>query len=114
MRRGEIWLVNLEPTIGAEISKTRPAVIVSKDTVGVLRLKVIVTITEWKKDFAERVWMVRLERNAENGLTKLSGADTFQVRSVSQQRLIQQLGTLSDTAMQEITDALAIVLSIYS
>ncbi|WP_374790849.1 type II toxin-antitoxin system PemK/MazF family toxin [Aerosakkonema funiforme] len=107
-------MVNLDPTMGAEISKTRPAVIVSKDTVGVLRLKVIVPITEWKEDFTERVWMVRLEPSAENCLSKISAADTFQVRSVSQQRLIQQVGTLSDTAMQAITDALALVLSISS
>ena len=44
MQRSEVWLVNLEPTIGAEIRKIRPAVIVSKDGVGVLALKVIVPI----------------------------------------------------------------------
>ena len=36
MRRGEIWLINLDPTIGAEIKKTRPAVIVNDDAVGIL------------------------------------------------------------------------------
>ena len=36
MKRGEVWLVNLDPTIGAEIKKTRPAVIISSDLVGVL------------------------------------------------------------------------------
>jgi len=114
MHRSEVWLVNLEPTIAAEISKTRPAVIVSKDRVGRLPLKVIVPITEWKDSYAVRVWMVPLEPTAVNGLSKLSAADTFQVRSVSQERLIRQLGTLSDTDMQEITTALAIVLSINS
>jgi mRNA interferase MazF len=48
MRRGEAWLVNLDPTIGAEIKKTRPAVIVNDDAVGILPLKVIVPITEWR------------------------------------------------------------------
>lgn len=111
MQRSEVWLLNLEPTIGAEIRKTRPAVIVSQDGVGVLALKVIVPITDWKEDFAFRVWMVRLEPNAENGLTKLSAADTFQVRSVSQRRFVQQLGILSETEMEEITKALAVVLN---
>jgi mRNA interferase MazF len=46
MRRGEIWLVNLDPTIGAEIKKTRPTVIVNHDAVGILQLKVIVPIIE--------------------------------------------------------------------
>ena len=112
MQRSEVWLVNLEPTIGAEIRKTRPAVIVSKDGVGVLALKVIVPITDWKEDFALRVWMVRLEPNAENGLTKLSAADAFQVRSVSQRRFVRQLGILSETEIEEITNALALVLNI--
>jgi len=48
MRRGEIWLINLDPTVGAEIRKTRPAVIVNDDAVGILPLKVIVPITDWK------------------------------------------------------------------
>lgn len=52
MHRGEIWLVNLEPTIGAEIKKTRPAVIVNDDAIGILPLKVIVPITDWKDHYA--------------------------------------------------------------
>ncbi len=39
MRRGEVWLINLDPIIGAEIKKTRPAVIVNDDAVGILPLK---------------------------------------------------------------------------
>ena len=42
MKRGEIWLLNLDPTIGAEIKKTRPAVIVNHDHLGKLPLKIIV------------------------------------------------------------------------
>lgn len=112
MRRGEVWLVRLELTVGAEIGKTRPAAIVSKDSIGILPLKVIVPITKWREQYVDREWMVRLEPSAENGLRKLSAAGTFQVSSVSQERLIRQLGNLSDAAMQEIATALAIVLSI--
>jgi PemK-like, MazF-like toxin of type II toxin-antitoxin system len=36
MGRGEVWLINLGPMVGAEIKKTRPAVIVNDDTVGIL------------------------------------------------------------------------------
>jgi mRNA interferase MazF len=56
--------------------------------------------------------MVKLEPTTENRLSKLSTADTFQIRSVSQQRLIKQVGTLDDETMQEISQALAIVLKI--
>ncbi|MBU0494171.1 MAG: type II toxin-antitoxin system PemK/MazF family toxin [Chloroflexi bacterium] len=112
MHRGEIWLINLDPTIGAEIKKTRPAVIVNDDAVGILPLKVIVPITDWKDRYAVAPWMVQLEPDAENGLGKPSAADAFQVRSVAQERFVQQLGTLGVTAMREITAALAVVLSI--
>jgi len=106
MRRGEVWLINLDPTVGAEIKKTRPAVIVNDDAIGILPLKVIVPITEWKDRYAVAPWMVRLEPEPENGLDKPSAAGSFQVRSVAQERFVRRLGKRSDTAMQEITRAL--------
>lgn len=87
MRRGEVWLINLDPTAGAEIKKTRPAVIVNDDAVGILPLKVIVPVTEWKERYAVAPWLVQLEPDAENSLDKLSAADAFQVRSVAQEGL---------------------------
>ena len=60
MNRSEVWLVNLNPTIGQEMSKTRPAVIVNNDIVGILPLKVIVPITDWKNRYANRPWMVKI------------------------------------------------------
>jgi mRNA interferase MazF len=112
MLRGQIWLFNSDPTIGDEIYKTRPAVIVSNDEIGVLRLKVVVPITSWNEVLDGVAWIVRLEPSIDNGLSKTSAADTFQVRSVSQQRLIRQVGVLSDEYMQSISAALAVVLKI--
>ena len=51
MKQGEVWLINLNPTIGAEIKKTRPAVIVNDDALGKLPLKVIVPVTDWKDKY---------------------------------------------------------------
>ena len=45
MKRGEVWLINLDPAAGSEIKKTRPAVIVNDDAIGILPLRVIVPIT---------------------------------------------------------------------
>ncbi len=112
MHRGEVWLINLDPTKGAEIEKTRPAVIVSDDAVGILPLKVIVPITEWKDRYAVAPWMVRMDTDIENFLDKPSVADAFQVRSLSQTRFVRQLGKLSEATMQKITKALAVVLAI--
>jgi len=112
MRRSEIWLINLDPTVGSEIRKTRPAVIFSNDIIGILPLKVIVPITEWKDRYAIAPWLVRIEPDAENGLGKISAADTFQVRSIAQERFVKQVGKLSEETMQKIAGALTIVLKL--
>ena len=46
MNQGDIWLINLDPTVGAEIKKTRPAIIVNDNTLGRLPLKIIVPLTD--------------------------------------------------------------------
>ena len=51
-RRGEIWLVRLDPTLGAEIRKTRPVVVVNSDAIGVLPIRLVAPLTEWKDYFA--------------------------------------------------------------
>ncbi len=112
MLRGQIWLYSADTTVGDEIGKTRPAVIVSSNEMGTLRLKVIAPITGWNEVFDSVVWMVKVEPNSNNGLSKRSAIDTFQVRSVSQQRLIKQIGILSDETMEEVSKALGIVLNI--
>ena len=110
MNRGEIWSVNLDPTIGAEIKKTRPAVIVSDNSVGLLPLRVIVPVTDWKPHYGAAVWLVKLEPNVMNLLTKLSAVDCFQVRSVSQTRFVKKIGEVSEDEMKEIEQALSAVL----
>ena len=112
MFRGEVWLASLDPTIGVEIRKTRPVVIMSRSGIGVLPLKVIVPITDWKDAYRPRVWMIRLDPNEGNGLEKVSAADAFQVRSIAQVRLIRKLGVLSEIEMDPIAEALSIVLDI--
>ena len=110
MQRGEIWLVNLDPTIGSEIRKTRPAVIVSSDLVGILPIKVIVPFTEWKDRYAQAPWMVKIDPDEHNGLSKPSAADTLQIRSVSQQRLVKKVGALSSIQIAKIVQAVMTVL----
>jgi mRNA interferase MazF len=112
MLRGESWLVNLEPTVDSEIRKTRPCTIVNDDAIGVLPLKVIVPITDWKETFSIRPWMVRIEPNHENGLIKSSAADTFQIRSVAESRLVRKVGNISDEDLVSIEKALTIVLKL--
>ncbi|MGH2581428.1 MAG: type II toxin-antitoxin system PemK/MazF family toxin [Anaerolineales bacterium] len=112
MKRGEIWLVNLDPTIGSEIRKKRPAVIVSRDSIGILPLKIIVPITGWRDEFAKAAWLVPIERDPRNGIVKKSAADAFQVRSISEERLIERLGMLGGGSMEQLKTALALTLGL--
>lgn len=112
MRRGEIWLINLDPTVGAEIRKTRPAVIVSSDAIGILPLKVIVPLTDWQDRYTIARWMVKVEPDENNGLEKTSAADTFQVRSVAEERFVRRQGQLDDALMAQIVEGLGLVLEI--
>jgi len=112
MNRGEIWRINLDPSIGAEIRKTRPALILSVDAIGSLPLRVVVPITGWKDKFAQATWLVRLEPDETNKLDKPSAADTFQVRSVSETRFVELIGMVSVADMARVEDAVRIVLGL--
>ena len=110
MRKGEIWLINLDPTVGAEIQKTRPAVIVNEDAIGLLPLRIIVRLTDWKDRYEIAPWMVRIDPDATNSLNKPSAADAFQIRSVSQARFVNRVGRISNARMEEILKAIQIVI----
>jgi mRNA interferase MazF len=112
VKRGEVWQVNLDPTLGAEIQKARPCVIVSRDSLSSLPLKIIVPITEWKDAFAKAPWHVELKPSKSNGLSKRSTADTFQIRSISETRLIEKLGSLGFEELQGIEAGLKISLDL--
>lgn len=110
MYRGEVWTINLEPTIGAEIKKTRPVVIVSSNAIGILPLRVIVPITEWKDRYLNSHWMVPIEPSKKNGLSKKSAVDTFQIRSVSTVRFINKSGELEQPELDLIIQAIGLVI----
>ena len=61
MNQGEIWLIDLDPTVGTEMKKTRPGVIVNDDALGKLPLKVVVPLTDWKDKYAAASWIVKVE-----------------------------------------------------
>jgi mRNA interferase MazF len=106
-KRGEVWLVNLDPTVGAEIRKTRPAVVVSSDAVGILPVKLIAPITDWQDRYAHTSWHVRIDPDVSNGLSKASAVDALQLRGVDRRRLVKKLGRLSAATMGEIAAVIA-------
>ncbi len=112
MKQGEVWLITLDPTVGAEIQKTRPAIIVNDDALGKLPLKVIVPLTDWKDRYTVAVWMIKIMPDNYNKLSKESAADCFQIRSVSEGRLIRRTGIVRLETMEKIRKALTLILSI--
>lgn len=96
------------PKKGAEIQKVRPAAVISVKGVGRLPLRIVVPITDWKKEYADYPWFVHLRVTPTNGLTKESGADAFQVKSVSVERFMTKLGVLHDGEMESIAAAISL------
>ncbi len=107
-RRGEVWAIQFDPSVGAEIQKVRPAIVVSVQSVGRLPLRIVVPITDWKPTYATLPWFLRIPATSQNGLTKESGADAFQVKSLSNTRFVARLGALTDEQLNRVAAAIAL------
>ncbi|AFY86423.1 MAG: Endoribonuclease MazF9 [Chroococcidiopsis cubana SAG 39.79] len=110
MKYGEIWQINFDPTIGDEIKKTRPAVIISRDGLSGLRIRLVVPITGWKPNFDRLSWIIQLSPTSTNGLSKLSAANPLQTRSVSTARFVDRVGVLEGDKLEEVILALGILI----
>ncbi|MDA3948561.1 MAG: type II toxin-antitoxin system PemK/MazF family toxin [Spirochaeta sp.] len=110
MIRGEIWRVLLDPTIGAEIRKTRPAVILNDDAVGALPLRIMAPVARWKPEYQDVPWMVDLSETT--GLEKRSAVDLFQIRSLSTTRCIERIGVVDSSIMEIVERQLCMVFGV--
>lgn len=110
MNYGEVWLVDFNPQVGAEVKKTRPAIIVSNDTMGALPLKIVVPVTDPTAN--KQMWHVHLTPTKDNGLAKPSVADCFQAKSISKQRFVKKLGKLNEDEISDIKVTLMAVLDL--
>ena len=106
MKQGDIWQIGLDPTVGAEMKKIRPALIINADTLGKLPLKIITPITDWKENYGDYPWMVKIIPTEQNGLTKASAVDCFQIRSVSVERLITHIGFVETEIINQVQEAI--------
>lgn len=99
MKRFEVWLVNLDPTIGSEIKKTRPAIIVSPDELNShLRTVIVVPLTKG------RSYAFRISTQVQG---KKGVAAIDQIRTVDKQRLVRRLSKASGKTAAAILNALA-------
>ncbi|MFA6569749.1 MAG: type II toxin-antitoxin system PemK/MazF family toxin [Bacteroidota bacterium] len=103
--QGDVCLVDFNPTLGDEIKKIRPAVIINGNFSCGLGLKIVAPITSWRPDFEKIWWLVHLSPNKQNGLDAESAVNCFQIRCVSNIRIIKKLGTVSNELEEIIATA---------
>ncbi|MFB2880255.1 type II toxin-antitoxin system PemK/MazF family toxin [Floridanema aerugineum] len=111
MKRGEIYYANLSPTIGSEMDKRRPVLIVSNDTNN--RAATTLTILPLTSNVS-RVYPFEVLLNPENsGLSKASKVQAQQVRTISKQRIDGDVvGSLSEEIMQLVDAAIKLHLGL--
>ena len=109
-RRGEVWNVNFDPTIGTEITKLRPAVVININSIKHLKIRLVAPITSWKKQNTGKIWIVKIRPDNANGLHRESSVDTMQIRGVDLQRFVDKRGRLSATQVDDITAAIAAII----
>ena len=97
--RGEVHLVRLDPTLGSEIKKTRPCLVVSPDELNQhLRTVIVAPMTTGGQAYP---WRVPCRFQNRSGFVVLD-----QLRTVDGERLLKRLGRLSSGATTEVLDAL--------
>lgn len=77
-----------------------------------LPLRLNVHLTTWEARFELAPWIFAIEADAECGLRTKCSADTFQVRSISERRLVKRLGVLPRSAVEQINRGLCLALDL--
>jgi len=98
IKRYEIYLVALNPTVGSEIQKTRPCIVISPNEMNVLKTVIVAPMTSKGFNFIFRP-KIKFEKKA--GLVLLD-----QIRAVDKTRLVKKLGDVDDTTSKEISNIL--------
>jgi mRNA interferase MazF len=99
MLRGEVHLVRLDPTLGSEIQKTRPCVIVSPDELNEhVRTVIVAPMTTSGRAYP---WRIRCRFQSRSGYIVLD-----QLRTVDRERLVKRLGVLTAAALSEVLGGL--------
>ena len=109
--RGDVYLVNFDPTIGAEIQKTRPALIL-QNNIGnrYSPVTIVAAISSWK---GEALYPTEVSLEVyEGGLRVASLVLLNQIRTIDKQRLIKKTGTLTTETMERVDKALQISLGL--
>lgn len=104
MKRGEIWWVNFDPSIGSEIKKTRPAIIISNDLSNnaLEVIQVIPLTSNIKKLFPNEAFIQTKEKSAR--------ALAHQITTISKKRINNKMGAISKEEMKALENAIKLQL----
>jgi mRNA interferase MazF len=106
VRRGEVWWVDLDPTRGSEIQKTRPAVVISADALNRARRTVVVVPLSSGPTVRPPIVVA----TASAGAGSVAVCD--QVRAVDKTRLTRCVGHLATTDLRMVEDGIRIILGL--
>ena len=106
-QRGEIRWVKLDPTIGAEIQKTRSCLILQNDTMN--QYGQLTIAIPFRPGTKQAPYVVNVAASNSNGLDKDRFLDVAQIRSIDGKRVLGLVGILEENYWQQIQDALSIV-----
>lgn len=109
IKRGEVWITDLRPTIGWEVAKKRPAIIISIDQINdISPVVVIIPLSSRVPKILgpERILIPSQRAN----LKKDSVVLTTQIRAIDKKRLIKKIGYISGDLLKEIEGSLKLVL----
>ena len=110
-KRGELYLVNFEPTVGAEIRKTRPALVLQNDIAN--RHSPLTIVAAVTSKFDETLYPTEVLVTApEGGLSVDSVVLLNQIRSIDRRRLVRRLGAIRGSTMERVERSLQISLGL--
>ena len=110
VRSGDVVLVCLDPTVGSEMKKTRPCLLVEAGT-SPLNLVIVLPITD--NSLGKRLSVyVSIDDLEGAGLTKPSAVDCYQIRTISLERIVKRLGQVSENIQAAVKERLAVILDI--
>ena len=111
-KRGEIWLISLEPVIGSEIGKTRPALVISNDQNNQFADTVTVLPITSK---TEKIYpFENLLTKEECGMPVDSKVKSNQIRTIDKRRLVKLLNSISQNKLKQVEQSLLIHLGLGS
>lgn len=110
VKRGDVWLVNLDPTIGHEIKKSRPAVIIQNDYGNKYSPITIIAPITSQKIFEVYPFEVFLKKSM--ALKKDSKTLLNQIRAIDKRRLVKRLGSIDESELQNVDRAIKISLGL--